>query len=262
MIAWFEGLPVGIGAIVIVGGFVTVSLLLSRVVARMVESDVLVEHNELTGFVFAVVGVTYAVMLGLIAVGVWERFAAAEERTFDESSQLTIVYRDAAAFANGPAIRRDLRGYVNAIITLGYPALESGVRSHPTAQRAEHVIREVQGAQPHGPRESAIYANMLDAMNAAIVDRDARLAEDSSGLNGVMWVVVFVGGFITIAFTYLFGFRRSGMQTAMIGTLALLIGLMIFLTMSLDYPFRGSIRVGTDAFERALYIFDQVDSST
>jgi hypothetical protein len=49
------------------------------------------------------------------------------------------------------------------------------------------------------------------------------------------------------------------MQTAMIGTLALLIGLVIFLTMSLDYPFRGAIRVGPEAFERALTVFDQID---
>jgi hypothetical protein len=74
-----------------------------------------------------------------------------------------------------------------------------------------------------------------------------------------MWFVVLAGGFITIAFTYLFGFRQTVMQTAMIGTLALLVGLVIFLTMSLDYPFRGAIRVGPEAFERALTVFDQID---
>jgi hypothetical protein len=199
-------------------------------------------------------------MLGLVAVGVWERFSAAEERTFDEASHLAIVYRDAALFSNGATIRTDMRTYVHAIITLGYPALESGTRSHPTALSAERVIRDVDDARPRDPRETQLYGNMLDAMDVAVVDRDARLSEDSHGLNNVMWIAVFAGGFITIAFTYLFGFRQSSMQTAMIGTLALLIGLMIFLTMSLDFPFRGSIRVGTDAFERALYVFDQVDS--
>jgi hypothetical protein len=102
---------------------------------------------------------------------------------------------------------------------------------------------------------------MLERTSEAALDRDARLTEDSTGLNGVMWFVVLSGGFITIAFTYLFGFRQTAMQTAMIGTLALLIGLVIFLTMSLDYPFRGGIRVGPEAFVRALTVFDQIDAA-
>jgi hypothetical protein len=259
-IRWFEDLPLVLGGIVVIGGFVLISLALARVVARFVRPELLIEHNDLTGFIFAVVGVIYAVVLGFVVIGVWERFEAAEDRTFDEASSLTIVYHDASAFTNGAQLRSDLREYVETVINVGWPALQNAKHSPRAARSAAIVSREVNGTQPVNARQSALYPLMVSAMDEALIDRDARLALDANGLNGMMWFTVYAGGFITISFTFLFGFRRTVMQTAMIGTLALLIGLVIFLTMCLDFPFQGAVRVGPEAFERALSVFDQIDA--
>jgi hypothetical protein len=193
-------------------------------------------------------------------VGVWERFQIAEERTYDEASSLISVYRDADGFSDGARLRRDLRSYVEYTVRVGWPALVNG-EPRPEAHLAEVLSRDVHTTPVHDARQAQLYGHMIERTSESLRDRDARVAEDSTGLNGVMWCVVFAGGFITIAFTSLFGFRQTVMQTAMIGTLALLIGLVIFLTMSLDFPFRGAIRVGPEAFERALYVFDRVDAA-
>ncbi len=259
--SWFQNVPVFPAAIIVVGGFVFVSLLLARIVVRLVPTDILKSHNELTGFIFAVVGVMYAVVLGFVAVGVWERFVDAETRTYDEASNLITVYRDAGMFEGGAQIRKDLRAYVDTEIRLGWPALQAGTNSLPATNSVEVLSHEVRATVPSNPREVGLYPLMVSAMDEALLDRDARVSEDASGLNSVMWFVVFAGGFITIGFTYLFGFRQTMMQTAMIGTLALLIGLIIFLTTALDYPFRGAIHVGPDAFERAQYVLGRIDAT-
>jgi hypothetical protein len=67
-----------------------------------------------------------------------------------------------------------------------------------------------------------------------------------------MWVVLFAGAYITVGFTYFFGFDRTSMQQLMIGALSLLIGLVLFLVMALDFPYRGSIAVSPDAFRALL----------
>ncbi len=261
MTGWFEGLPFIPGAIVVIGGFVFLSLLCAGLVARFVPHELLAQHNDLTGFIFAVVGVMYAVILGFIAIGVWERFSVAESRTFDEASSLVTVYRDAAMFSGGARIRGRLRAYVETEIDVGWPALEAGKQSMPAANSIERLSREVRAVIPSNDRERGLYPLMVTAMDSALIDRDARIAEDTTGLRNIMWFVVFAGGFITIGFSYLFGFRQTAMQTAMIGTLALLISLIIFLTMSLDYPFRGAIHVGPEAFERAQYVFGRIDAT-
>jgi hypothetical protein len=259
VIAWFEQIPLIPGAIVVIGGFVLLSLVFARIVRTIFPRELLLEHNELAGFIFAVVGVIYAVILGFVAVGVWERFVSADDRTYDEASAVTAVYRDAGSFSNWQLLRGDVRHYVRDTIDEGWPALQTG-KPLPDTISAEHLSRDVHHTPVHDAREAEVFGHMIERTSEALLDRDARVTEDSSGLNGVMWLVVFVGGFVTVAFSYLFGFQRTVMQTVMIGTLALLIGLVMFLMMSLDYPFRGAIRVGPDAFERALINFDQIDS--
>ncbi|HTU70546.1 MAG TPA: hypothetical protein VMF11_09530 [Candidatus Baltobacteraceae bacterium] len=261
MIAWFEALPLFSGAVLIVGGFVALSLLFARLVGRIARPDVLREHNDLTGFIFAVVGVVYAVILGFITVGVWDRFQAAEARTYDEASSLISVYRDASGFSNGTLLRHDVRSYVINVIDRGWPALENAREGTLTGISGEILARDARRTPLRNERDAVLYGHMLGEVSEALLDRDARLSEDSTGLNGVMWFVVLAGGFITVAFTSLFGFRQSAMQTAMLGALALLIGMVIFLTMSLDFPFRGAVRVEPHAFERAQRVFDQVDAA-
>lgn len=259
-IGWFEGLSIVPAAVLVIGGFVLLSVIFALIVGRLVDTELRRDHNDLTGFIFAVVGVLYAVVLGFVAIGVWERFEAAEDRTYDEASSLAAVYRDAGSFSNGALLRRDLRTYVEHAIYVGWPALAQGI-APPETPVVEKLSRDVHQTPVIGERQVAIFSHMLERTSEAALDRDARVTEDSNGLNPVMWFTVYAGGVITIAFTYLFGFRRTTMQAAMIGTLALLIGLVIFLTMSLDFPFQGPTHVGPDAFERALTVFGQIDAA-
>ena len=258
VIGWFENLALVPAAIIVIGGFTLVALLFARVVRMIFPAELLREHNELAGFIFAVVGVIYAVILGFVAVGVWERFVQADDRTYDEASAITAVYRDAGSFSNWQSLRRDVRSYVSYAVDVGWPALQAG-RPLPDTLSAEHLSRDVHHTPVHDMREQAVFGHMIERTSEALLDRDARVTEDATGLNGVMWMVVFVGGFVTVSFSYLFAFQRTLMQTVMVGMLAFLIGLVLFLMMSLDYPFRGAIRVGPEAFERALVNFDQID---
>ena len=93
-------------------------------------------------------------------------------------------------------------------------------------------------------------------MDTALMDRETRLTIDSRGINGIMWTVLIVGAVVTVAFTYLFGFDKTLMQELMIGGLSFLIGLVLFLIMALDYPFRGSIAVEPEAFRALLETFN------
>lgn len=258
-VAFFEGLPLPLAAVGVVGGFTIISVALARVVHRFVARDILREHNDLTGFTFAVVGVIYAVLLGFIAIGVWERFSAAEEHTFTEAQALVTVYRDAGAFAESAPIRKDVRAYTRDIVEKAWPAMRSATDSAVNDVEAECVARRIGALRPKDARESNLHSQMLAAIDVSFAAREQRLTENATGLNGIMWTIVILGGFITVAFTYLFEFKASAMQTAMIGTLALLIGLVIFLTMSLDFPFRGNVSVRPEAFERALVTYDVID---
>jgi hypothetical protein len=69
--------------------------------------------------------------------------------------------------------------------------------------------------------------------------------------------VLLLGGAIVVSFTYLFGLRSTTVHTLMVAALALSIGLVLFTIGALDYPFRGDVRIGPDAFQFVLERFEQ-----
>jgi hypothetical protein len=252
MIAWLESLTTATAGVVVVGGFVLLALALGYVVARFTSSEVRTAHNDRAGFILAVIGVIYAVLLAFVAIGVWERFSLAESRTYDEAGALATVYRDAGSFPDKGRLRAALRAYVVSIVTDEWPRMRRGKEAGLSSALIETVDRDVRALPVSSLRLANIQGQMLSAIDTALLDRQTRLTIDSDGINTILWIVLLVGAVVTIGFTYLFGFDQTSMQQLMIGGLSFLIGLVLFLIIALDFPFRGSIAVQPEAF-RALF---------
>lgn len=253
-----NGAPIWVTGIVVVGGFLFLSLIFGNFIARLVPAHVREQHNDLAGFILAVVGVIYAVLLAFVAIGVWERFEQAETRTYEEATNLTIVYRDAGSFSNGTTLRAALRGYVRDVVVDEWPKMQKAERSVSSRLLLESVDRDVRNLKADTPEKVNIQARMLEAMDLALEDRDSRISEEATGISTVMWVILIVGAFVTVGFTFLFGFKQTIMQQLMVGSLSILIGLVLFLTVALDFPFRGGLTVGPEAFENAYWVFGTI----
>jgi hypothetical protein len=74
----------------------------------------------------------------------------------------------------------------------------------------------------------------------------------TTALPAALWAIVLVGALLTIELTYLFTVKSSVLHTLLVGILATFIGLLVFLTTSMDNPLRGEFSVSPDAFEMVL----------
>ncbi len=253
IIAWLETFPTAVTGVLIVGGFVGSTLVLGYIVGRYTSTEVRTAHNDQAGFILAVIGVIYAVLLAFVAIGVWDRFQQAQTRSYEEAGAVATLYRDSESFPTGGALRATLREYVRAVIDDEWPRMRFGQRSSLADALIATADSEVRGLPVGAMHLEGIHLQMLSAMDSLMLNREARLTVDATGINVIMWMVLIVGGYVTVGFTYLFGFDRTIMQQLMIGGLALLIGLVLFLVIALDYPYRGSISVEPNAFRAFLH---------
>jgi hypothetical protein len=58
------------------------------------------EHNDVAGFIYAVVGVAYAVLLAFVVVVVWEEYERAKDTVETEANELAGVYFLADRFSD------------------------------------------------------------------------------------------------------------------------------------------------------------------
>jgi len=238
-----------------VGLWLVIGLGAMVVVRRFTNVETLREHNDVAGFVLAVVGVVYAVLLAFVAIGAWERFAVAEVHTYDEANALTQAYRDVAVFPQKNEIRSELKNYVSEVLYKEWPAMADGGQSLHASVLLEHIAEQSRNLQPLNDGQSNIHAEILQSINQALLDRADRLTMDSGGLNEEVWYTLIIGGVITIGFALLFGYRSVAMQVLIVGGLIVSIAIVFYLTISLDYPFQGHIHVEPGAFENALRSF-------
>ena len=221
------------------------------------------QHNDVAGFIYAVVGVAYAVLLGLTIIAVWERFAEARVVAERESSMLAEVFWIAHRMPepDGRHVQELARSYAEVVVEEEWPLMEDG-RASPRAWALLDDIREpIQDGVVRPGAEQMLYVQALESVHDLNDARRSRLVDAQEGLPALMWVVLVSSGLIVVGFTYLFGLENTLVHALMVGALAATFALALFTVAALDYPFGSGVRVGPEGFELVLERFEASDLS-
>jgi hypothetical protein len=227
-------------------------------VQRLVPIERRLAHNDVAGFIYAVLGVAYAVLLGLMVVAVWQDWQAAQDSATHEANELAAVFWLAHGLPEPEArhIQELARSYARVEVREEWPLMRRGKSSPKAYVLLDEMRASVEALHPTNDAQTVLFDNLLQRLHELGDARRARLLQAEQGLPALLWAVLLVGGVITVGFTYLFGLRSTTVHVLMVAALALVIGLVLFTVAALDYPFKGDIRIGPDAFEQALGRFE------
>jgi fumarate reductase subunit D len=227
------------------------------VVQRLVPSDRREEHNDVAGFIYAVLGVAYAVLLAFVVIAVWQDYETAQTNVESEAHELAGVYFLASQLPEPQRTRiQDLaRTYARVVVKEEWPMMERG----QTSERADSLVGRLRstilGFDPHTKGEQVLYERGLEQLHDASDARRSRLLEVREGIPRLLWVVLVLGGVITVSFTYLFGLKSNVAHALMVAALTLLICGILFTIGEFDNPFSGVVEISPDAFKEALSSF-------
>jgi hypothetical protein len=84
-------LTVVYGALVI-GGVCLVALGGLELMQRLVPAESRQPHNDVAGFIYAALGVIYAVLIALVVIAVWEEYDAASVTVEQEANALAEIF--------------------------------------------------------------------------------------------------------------------------------------------------------------------------
>ncbi len=218
------------------------------------------DHNDVVGFIIAVVGVIYAVLLGFVVIATWENFDEAEQIVGQEASALRSIYRDSIALPPETQARLHdvVRQYATEVTTHEWPAMAEG---RPGDPRVGELLDELAGAISRAhittPTQQEFVGAEAERLNQLVSLRSQRLDFVDRGVPGVLWIALIVGGLVTIGFALLFGLERAVLHSLMVGSLTALIGVLLFVALMINYPFSGSVAVAPEPFERVLSDFGE-----
>jgi uncharacterized membrane protein SirB2 len=251
VVAVFYGvLVVSLAVLLAVGGLALVQYLVPWQLRR--------QHNDVAGFIYAVLGVVYAVLLGFVTVVVWEDFELAKTTTESEANELVELFwlGQEVPEPEGERLQELSRSYAGVVLNEEWSLMERGQASPRAWALTEEMRLTIYAFQPDTDAEQVLYDQGLVLVHDLVDQRRLRLLEAGEGIPHVLWGVLLVGGIIVVGFTYLFGLENTRSHTMMIASLAAVIALVVFTIYALDRPFAGITRVHPNAFELALETFE------
>jgi len=250
------GMPLELaGAIIILGAMVlaVLGLLATRSAVKIQLSE---GHNDIAGFVFATVGVVYAVVLGFIVITVWQRFADAETAATNEAAGLVAVFRDTQIFPQplrGEA-QAALRNYATTVPASEWPT-HGELLQHKTPDPLNAVWAVVRQIKPATPVAESDLAQAKDHLyNLELQRHRTHLAAEGT-VPSIFWGLLIIGGAVTVGFTYFFHLENVRVHAIMIAILAGGIAALLFGIMALDRPFSGAVHISDYPFQHALQQF-------
>ncbi|KUL51212.1 hypothetical protein ADL22_06695 [Streptomyces sp. NRRL F-4489] len=219
------------------GVVLTITVLKER---RISEDDDPSETPDVIEYLTMMVGVVYAIVLGLAIAGVWEARSTAEDTMRAEAQALHEVSARVQAW---PApvrdtVRRDVNSYVSHVVHKEWPVMaEHGRLTDRGAELLGKIRSDVIGYHAKDDFERESYQPLVDQVAAVDSARTARADAADSTLPGVVWFGLIIGGVVSIAVMFTLQIRRSGREMLMAGVFSALIAFLLVLVWDFDAPF-------------------------
>src|ERR671920_438986 len=230
---------------------------------RLVPSEKRQENNDVAGFLYAVVGVVYAVLLALLVIAVWQHYQKANETVESEANGVAEVAWLAHRLPEPErhVLQEDARAYAQEVVDQEWPLMEQGlgggVQSLPEGWDLIDDMRgTLQEVEPSTAAEQDYHAQGIDQMERLYDARRMRLVQAEEGIPGILWAVLVFGAVVAVGFTYLFGMRNTWAHRLMVMSLTAVITLVLFTIGVMEHPFSGGASLEPEAFDLILERFE------
>lgn len=227
----------------IVGGATAISLLGMALVRRKARREALEASHEVGGYLLAIVGTLYAILVGLIVVSAQAKVDTASQMAVTEANMLTNIYHLSRTF-DEPCrrkIRQDLYEYATIASSQDWARVEEGEEKEGTVVPYRHLWQDVTAYEPHNDNDKECYARMLDDLEELSDARKYRMVAAKSQLSLVLWSVLIAGGVMIVLFTYFFFVESLLTQTLMTAFVAIFLSMNIYLIYVCQNPYRPEL---------------------
>jgi len=222
---------------------------------RISEDDDPSETPDVIEYMVMMIGVVYAIVLGLAIAGVWEGQGSAQADVVAEAQALHEVKERVQVYPVDvrDRVRSDVDAYVRYVTGKEWPYMrDHGDLSHEGTVLLDQVRTDVTQFDPRSDLAAQAYQPVVDAIAAADEARVSRGQSAGATMPGMVWFGLISGGLVTVGLIFTLQIRRSARELLLAGLFSALIAFLLFLIWDLDAPFGSGLTVSSDALRAIL----------
>lgn len=237
-------------ALLLLGGFVALSLGGQWLVNRLVSREILALHHSAGEAMMGVVGTLFSVLLGFMVASAMDKYHDAQMHGEQEANNLGSIFRVARGLSDvdRPRLRELARDYCQEVIDREWPDMERGIKINHGWQAYQKLWEAVVAVVPENDRQSNLQQGLIAAMEALGENRRARILLTQTRMPMALWYVVGIGAVITMSLSYVFASQFPKVQAFMTTLVAAALALNIWLLAAYSHPYSGVLGIQPTMF--------------
>jgi hypothetical protein len=216
-------------------------------------------HNDVAGFIFAVIGVIYAVLIAFVVLVVWEEYQEANHTLENESNTISamLVLSDGFNQDYSKEFKNKLKIYLDDIINKDWKIMTSNsslinMNTKPS-DKSYIALREIiYKYQEKTVNEKILIDKLINNIETLASARRMRFYSTKNVVPGFLWFVMIFGAVLVIAFSMLFSSVNLWAQIVMISILSMSISLVLLLIFEMNHPYIGLVKLEPDCYKAIL----------
>ncbi|WP_229328009.1 DUF4239 domain-containing protein [Streptomyces sp. UNOC14_S4] len=216
------------------------------------------QGRESVGVLLGMVAVLYGVFLAFVVVAVWDNQTQARNNTYAEANAVARLY-----FTNrnipGPQreqIARSAQSYARTLVDDEWPKMSGG---HDSAKAWDLLVKLREQVQAYdagsGGQQNAAQLILTDVEQIAD-SRRLRLDSMSGIVPPVLWLVLILGGVLTVGFSLALEHSGTRTHSGMLVAITALLAILLWMIWALDAPFHGLLKLGPGPLQAVLHRFE------
>jgi hypothetical protein len=237
---------------------VAIALLGLLIVRKYYHETRLKENHEVASVIFNAFGLIYAVLVAFVVFTAWNSYDSAERYVEMEVNKISSLFLDAETFDEPlkTQIRVALIEYTKAVVEEEWPVIASGGRIGRTAMEAQRkIFSAYTNVDVRKIKNTYLYEESLHQLNAMSEYRRLRLFSSRSSTPFEIWLVLIVGGIMSVLYTYFFGTKHLKAQCVMTAAYTIMVSISLYLIYIFSHPYIGYGAVSNEPFKTMLHVF-------
>ncbi|WP_327435325.1 MULTISPECIES: bestrophin-like domain [unclassified Streptomyces] len=209
------------------------------------------ETPDVIEYMSMMIGVVYAIVLGLAIAGVWEGRGVAQDHVQTEAQALHEITERVRVYPPDvrDRIRADVNTYVSHVVHTEWKTMAD--QGHVTAQGGrlfDRIRQDVTDYEPKTDFEAQAYQPLVDQVTAADAARNSRADSTGATMPGVVWFGLIAGAVVTVGMVFALQIRRTTRELILAGLFSALIAFLLFLIWDFDAPYSRGITASAEPF--------------
>jgi len=233
---------------------VSIAVIGLAVFRRSVSTTRLEKSSSVIGQTFTLVGVLYPLVAAFALTSVWEQYQSAEAAANREAAAIRDLLYESEALPPeiGTDFQQQVQAYAEVVISTEFDRMRHGLPIERGSRDQLRIRRILYSAKPVTRTEIAAYEEAVKSLEELSSSRSERIAASSAKLNVDIWVLLIGGAVICLFFTYMLVCDDFVIHAVTVGLTAALAAFVLYLILTLDRPFVGSLSVSPEPYQNVI----------